>query len=107
MRLSRRSATLASAISVMALLSTVGMARPAAAGLLGGLLSVVGSVVGGVVGLLAPPISPGPYTLRFEPTQRGYSTPNGSLPVLPPSRLSGTMPPSVANRQTEPPFSLT
>ena len=106
MRLTRRSATLASAIVVMALLSTVSMARPASAGLLGGLLSVVGSVVGGVVGILAPPISPGQYTLRFEPTQMVYSTPNGSQPVMRPSSVTGTMTLSVSNGQTDLQFSV-
>jgi hypothetical protein len=107
MRLSRRSATLASAIVVMALLSTVSMARPASAGLLGGLLSVVGGVVGGVVGILAPPVSgPGPYVLRFEPTSLVYSTPNGSQPVMRPGSVSGTMTLGVSNGQTDLQFSV-
>src|SRR2546425_9734467 len=91
MRLNRRSATLASAIVTMALLLTAAVARPAAAGLLDGLLGTVTGVVGGVVGLLAPTISPGQYTLRFEPTQMVYSTPNGSQPVMRPSSVIGTM----------------
>src|SRR6266850_2511648 len=106
MRLSRRSATLACAIVVIALLSTVGMARPAAAQLLGGLLGAVTGVVSGVVGILAPPISPGGYTLRFEPTQMVYSTPNGSQPVMRPSSVIGTMTLSVSNGPTDLQFSV-
>src|SRR2546428_8380200 len=106
MRLNRRSATLASAIVTMALLSTAAVARPAAAGLLDGLLGTVTGVVGGVVGSLAPPISPGQYTLRFEPTQMVYSTPNGSQPVMRPSSVSGTMTVSVSNGQTDLQFSV-
>src|SRR2546427_5294564 len=106
MRLNRRSATLASAIVTMALLSTAAVARPAAAGLLDGLLGTVTAVVGGVVGLLAPTISPGQYTLRFEPTQMVYSTPNGSQPVVRPSSVSGTMTMSVSNGQTDLQFSV-
>ena len=61
MRLNRRSATLTSAIVTMALLLTFGMARTAAAGLLGGLIGTVVGVVGGVVESLAPSVSgPGP-----------------------------------------------
>src|SRR2546426_7261091 len=106
MRLNRRSATLASAIVTMALLLTAALARPAAAQLLGGLLGTVTGVVGGVVGLLAPSISPGAYTLRFEPTQMVYSTPNGSQPVMRPSSVIGTMTLSVSNGQTDLQFSV-
>src|SRR5882672_11839684 len=111
MRLSKRSAILASAIVTMALLSTVGVPRPAAAGLLGGLLSTVGGVVGGVVGaavgILAPPVSgPGPYVLRFEPTSLVYSTPNGAQPAMRPSSVSGTMTLGVSNGQTDLQFSV-
>ena len=106
MRLNRRSATLASAIVTMALLSTAAVTRPAAAGLLDGLLGTVTGVVGGVVGLLAPTISPGQYTLRFEPTQMVYSTPNGSQPVMRPSSVIGTMTISVSNGQTDLQFSV-
>src|SRR2546428_9729516 len=101
MRLNRRSATLASAIVTMALLSTVAVARPAAAGLLDGLLGTVTGVVGGVVGLLAPTISPGQYTLRFEPTQMVYSTPNGSQPVMRPSSGVRTLTVSGSNGQPD------
>jgi len=107
MRLSKRSATLASAIVTMTLLLTFGVARPAAGGLLGGLLGTVVGVVGGVVGILAPPVSgPGPYVLRFEPTQNIYSAPNGSLPVMRPSSVSGTMTMGVSNGQTDLQFSV-
>ena len=106
MRLRGRLATLASAIVTMALLLTFGMAGPAAAQLLGGLLGTVTGVVGGVVGLLAPTIKPGQYTLRFEPTQMVYSTPNGSQPVMRPSSVSGTMTISVSNGQTDLQFSV-
>src|SRR5438094_425743 len=106
MRLNRRSATLASAIVTMALLSTAGVARPASAGLLDGLLGTVTGVVGAVVGSLAPPISPGQYTLRFEPTQMVYSTPNGSQPVMRPSSVIGTMTISVSNGRTDLQFSV-
>ena len=106
MRLSRRSATLASAIVTMALLLTFGVAGTAAAGLLGGLLGTVVGVVGGVVEALAPPINPGQYTLRFEPTQMVYSTPNGSQPVMRPSSVSGTMTMSASNGQTDLQFSV-
>src|SRR3989475_7135718 len=106
MRLNRRSATLASAIVTMALLSTAGVAKPASAGLLDGLLGTVTGVVGAVVGSLAPPISPGQYTLRFEPTQMVYSTPNGSQPVMRPSSVIGTMTLSVSNGQTDLQFSV-
>src|SRR5260370_41679433 len=90
----------------MALLSTVGMDGPAAAQLLGGLLGVVTGVVGGVRGMLAPRIGPGQYTLRFEPTQMVYSTPNGSQPVMRPSSVIGTMTISVSNGQTDLQFSV-
>jgi hypothetical protein len=95
------------AIVMAALLLTIATTAPAAAGLLGGLLGTVGSVVGGVVGVLAPPVSgPGPWVLRFEPTPLVYTTPNGSLPVMRPSSVSGTMTISVANGQTDVQFSV-
>src|SRR5438105_15175671 len=106
MPLTRHSATRALAIIAMALFLTVTPVGPAAAGLLGGLLDVVGGVVGGVVGILAPPLNPGQYTLRFEPTQMVYSTPNGSQPVMRPSSVSGTMTVSTSNGQTDLQFSV-
>ena len=107
MRLTRRSATRAFAIATMTLFLIVAPVGPAAAGLLGGLLDVVGGVVGGVVGILAPPVSgPGPYTLRFEPTQMVYKTPNGSQPVMRPGSVTGTMTLGVANGQTDLEFTV-
>ena len=94
------------AIVTMAFLLILTPVAPATAGLLGGLLDVVGGVVGGVTGLLAPSISPGQYTLRFEPTQMVYSTPNYSQPVMRPSSVSGTMTLSVSNGQTDVQFSV-
>src|SRR3989440_3146904 len=94
------------AIVTMAFLLILTPVAPATAGLLGGLLDVVGGVVGGVTGLLAPSISPGQYTLRFEPTQMVYSTPNQSQPVMRPSSVSGTMTLSVSNGQTDLQFSV-
>jgi len=106
MKLSRHGATLA-AIVTMALLVTVGAASPAAGGLLGGLLNTVGGVVGGVVEILAPSVGgPGPYVLRFEPTQMVYGTPNGSQPVMRPGSVSGTMTLSVANGRTDLQFAV-
>ena len=107
MKLTKRSAMLASAVTVTTMLFMMVLVPPAAAGLLGSLLGTVTSVVGGVVSVLAPPVTgPGPWVLRFEPTQMVYSTPNGSLPVMRPSSVSGVMTIGVANGQTDLQFTV-
>jgi hypothetical protein len=106
-----RRSVLACSIAAMALVFTVGVARPASAGLLGGLLGtvggVLGGVVGGVVGVLAPPVQgSGPFVLRFEATPNVYKTPHGSEPVARPSNASATMTMSVVNGETDVEFSV-